>query len=113
LVGAPGAGKINVFDSALLQLDYNSAGYTETADNMDIKYTDASGVVVSTTIEATGFIDQTADTYVRALAVLNAITANSAGENAALVLDNTGDGEYATGDSPLVVDSFFYVVPGV
>lgn len=112
LVAAPGAGKILYFEGALLQIDYNSIAYTEAGDNMAVKYTNAAGVTVSTTIEATGFIDATADTSVRALPLLNAIVANAAAENQALVLDNTGN-NYAAGNSDLVVDTFYRVVNGV
>jgi len=113
LVAAPGAGKLNVFEGAMIQLDYAGTAYTESADNMAIVYTDASGVVVSTAIEATGLLDATADTMVRALPVLDAIVANSASENKALVLDNTGDGEYATGTSPFIITTWYSVLAGV
>lgn len=103
LVAAPGAGLYLEFVSAILALNYNSAGYTESADNMAVKFTDGSGAAVSQTIEATGFIDQTADTVTNALAKIDAIVAASSCINKALVLHNTGDGEYAAGNSPLVV----------
>lgn len=113
LVPAPGAGKILMLDSAWLQLDFNTSAYTESTDNMAIKYTDASGVTVSIEIEATGFVDATVDTSVRALPVLNATVANSAAENQALVLNNIGDGEYASGDSPVLVNIYYRVINGV
>src|SRR5688572_10185170 len=53
LVAAPGAGKVLEFISAHLYLDATATGYTETADNMAVKYTDGSGAAVSQTIEAT------------------------------------------------------------
>ena len=112
LVPAPGANKILCYEGGVFQLDYNSVQYTEAGDNLGVKYTDASGVQVSTTVEATGFIDQAADTTARALPVLNAIVANSACENKALVLDNLGN-NYGAGNSALVVDTFFRVVLGV
>lgn len=113
LVAAPGANKILVFESILLQVNYNSAAYTESSDNMAVRYTNGSGVIVSSTIEATGFVDATADASVRGVAITDAIVANSAAENKALVLHNTGDGEYASGNSPLVADVFYRVVNGV
>lgn len=97
LVAAPGAGKIVEFVSAVLLLDATATGFTETADNMAIKYTDGAGVAASQTIEATGFIDQTADTVTNALAKIDTIVAKTGIENQPLVLHNTGDGEYATG----------------
>ena len=106
LVAAPGAGKCIEFVSALLKLDYGSNVFTESADNLAIKYTDASGVAVSQTIESTGFIDQSADTYTNAVPEKDQIVAASGCENKALVLDNTGDGEIAgnaANDNTLVV----------
>lgn len=97
LVSAPGAGKIIEFVSAILLLDATATAFTETADNMAVKYTDGSGAAVSGTIEATGFIDQTADTMTTATAKADAIVAKTGCENKAIVLHNTGDGEYATG----------------
>ena len=96
LVAAPGAGKMIEFLSATMQLNYGGSNvFTETADNMVINYVDASGVAASGAIEATGFIDATADAFttVPAVAVVNGTTAQVV--NTALVLDNTGDGEYA------------------
>lgn len=94
LVAAPGAGKYLEFVSAQLFLDYGSNALTETADNLAVRYTDGSGTIVSQAIEATGFIDQTADTATNALPKIDAIAAKTACENKALVLHNTGDGEY-------------------
>jgi len=95
LVAAPGAGKYLEFAGAVLFLDYGSNALTESADNLAVRYTDGSGTIVSQAIEATGFIDQTADTATNALPKIDAIAAKSACENKALVLHNTGDGEYA------------------
>lgn len=97
LVAAPGAGKAIEFLSAVLLLDATATAFAEDADNMAIKYTDGSGTSVSETIEATGFIDQTADTLIAVKPATSAAIAKSACENKALVLHNTGDGEYATG----------------
>ncbi len=94
LVAAPGAGKMLEFLSAELILDYGTNVLTETADNMAVRYTDGSGTLVSQAIEATGFIDATADTKTNALPKIDAIAAKTACENKALVLHNTGDGEY-------------------
>jgi predicted RecA/RadA family phage recombinase len=94
LVSAPGAGKVIEFVSAVLFLDYGTNVLTESADNLAVKYTDGSGAAVSQAIEATGFIDATADTMTNALAKIDTIVAKSASENKAIVLHNTGDGEY-------------------
>lgn len=106
LVAAPGATKSLEFISALLFLDYGSEVLTESDDNMAIRYTDGSGAIVSEAIEATGFIDQAADTFTNAIPKKDAIVAAAAAKNQALVLDNTGNGEYggnATSDTLMKV----------
>ena len=91
LVAAQGSGTLVKFVGAQLKLNYGGSNvFTESGDNLAIKYTDDSGVQVSQTIETTGFIDQSADTYTNAEPKIDAIVAASAGENAALVLDNLG-----------------------
>lgn len=98
LVAAPGAGKMIEFLSAEIFFDYTGA-YTESADNMAIKYTNGSGTAVSETIEATGFVDATADTAIKVAPATSAAIAKTAMENKALVLHNTGDGEYGGGNA--------------
>lgn len=95
LVAAPGANLMLEFVSAILVNNGGANAITESADNLAVKYTDGSGVQVSQDIEATGFIDQTAKTATNALAKINTIVATANGYNKALVLHNTGDGEYA------------------
>lgn len=100
LVAAPGAGKVIEFISAILILDYTAPGYTETDDNLAVKYTNGSGVAVSETIEMTGFIDLTADAMIQTQAIKDALLT----ANAALVLHNTGSGEFGnSGGSALRV----------
>jgi hypothetical protein len=100
LVAAPGAGLVIEFVSIVLLLDYGTVGFTESADNIAVKYDNKTGVQVSEDIEATGFIDQTADTMTTGRAKLNVIAAKTACENKALCLHNTGDGEWGgSGDS--------------
>lgn len=107
LVAAPGSGKYLELVSALLKLTATATAYTETADNMAIRYTDGAGLQVSQTIEATGFIDATGVTIVtNALPKIDQIGLVA---NAALVLHNTGDGEYATGTGTIVVDILYRV----
>ncbi len=98
LVAAPGAGKVLEFVSAQLFFDYTAA-YTESTDNLAVKFENGSGAAVSQTIEATGFVDATADTITNALAKIDAIVAKTGSENKALVLHNTGDGEYGGGNA--------------
>lgn len=94
LVAAPGASKVIEFVSAELKLIYGSDVLTETGDNMAIRYTDGSGVIVSETIEATNFIDAAATTLTSAVLKKDNIVAYADAANKALVLHNTGDGEY-------------------
>lgn len=98
LVAAPGAGKFVEFISAQLLFDYVGA-YTESTDNMAIKYENGSGTAVSETIEATGFVDATADTVINVKPTTSAALAKTAIENKVLCLHNTGDGEYGGGNA--------------
>lgn len=113
LVAAPGAGKMVKFMGAALKLVYGGTNaFTESGDNLGIKYTDDSGVQVSQTIEMTGFIDQTANTYTNAQPAINAIVAASAAENAPLVLDNLGSAiaGNAANDNTLEVSVAYRIV---
>lgn len=92
--GLPNA--VLILDSVVLRLNYaGTNAFTETADNMAVRFTNGSGAIVSSTIEATGFIDQTATTVTRATPLNDAIVASSSAVGKSLVLHNTGDGEYA------------------
>lgn len=96
LVAAPGAGAFLEFLAAELFLDYGGTNvFTESTDNLQVRLNDGSGALVSQAIEMTGFIDQSADTITNALAKIDAIVSKANGENKALVLHNTGDGEIA------------------
>jgi hypothetical protein len=94
LVAAPGAGKANLFERVTIEFDYTGA-YTESTDNMAVKYTNGSGVAVSDTIESTGFVDASADAVITAGAAASPLVT----ANAALVLHNTGDGEFGGGNA--------------
>jgi hypothetical protein len=98
VVAAPGAGRILEFVSGVLFFDYTAA-YTETADNLAIRYTDGSGAIVSQTIETTNFLDATADTMTTVLAKIDAIAAKTGCENQALVIHNTGGDEFGGGNA--------------
>lgn len=98
LVAAPGAGKMIEFLSAEVLFDYVGA-YTESDDNMAIKYNNGAGAAVSETIESTGFVDATADSVIKVAPATSAVLAKTASENLALVLHNTGDGEFGGGNA--------------
>lgn len=92
--GLPSA--VLLLDSVVLRLNYaGTNAFTETADNMAVKIDSGSGLAVSSAIEATGFIDQTATTLTRATPANDAIVASASAVGKSLVLHNTGDGEYA------------------
>jgi len=110
LIAAPGAGKAIRYLGATIRLIYGTAAYTESTDNMRVKYTDGSGVDVSELIEATGFITLTADSLTSSRPANDAIVAQSGAENQPLVLHNTGDGEYAAGDSTFAVYIDYQVI---
>ena len=113
LVPAQGAGTVIKFMGAQLKLDYGGTNaFTEAGDNLAVKYTDDSGAAVSQTIETTGFIDQTADTYTTSEPKIDAIAAATAAENQALVMDNLGSAiaGNAAGDNTLVVRTFYQVM---
>lgn len=114
LVPAPGAGFANVLLGALMFLDYNSAAYAvDAADNLAIKYTDASGVVVAT-VETNGFLTATSDqlrwVYPVVAAAVMPIADVAPAANAALVLQALSS-EVLTGNSPLKVRTYYRVVP--
>jgi predicted RecA/RadA family phage recombinase len=95
LVAAPGANKFLEFVSAVLVNNGGTNAITESDDNLAVKYNNGSGAAASQAIEATGFIDQTAKTITNAVPKIDAIVSAANGANKALVLHNTGDGEYA------------------
>lgn len=114
LVAAPGAGKVVVVESLVLQLNYGgSNGFTESTDNLVLEYSD-SGQDITAAIEMTGFIDQTADMVaVYYPANIAAMAAATVGVNEAVKLFNTGDGEIAgnaANDNTLVATIAYRVV---
>jgi len=110
LVAAPGAGYFLEFLGAILMLDYATAAFAEASapDNMVIRYTGTTGVIASQTIEATGFIDQAADTYTCALPKIDQIITGAAIANAALVLHNDST-DYITGGGVLRVRTHYRI----
>ena len=86
----------------LIIFDYTAA-YTESADNLALKYTDGSGAAAAQVVEATGFVDATADTIINIYPnVINTLyEAAEIGE--AVVLHNNGDGEFGGGDAANVI----------
>lgn len=101
LVAAPGAGKMLEFGSLVLLFDATATAYTESADNLLVRYENGSGDAVSDVIESTGFIDQTTDQMTVGIPIKDPIVAKAVVENKPLVLHNNGDGEFAVGTGVL------------
>lgn len=113
LVASPKEGRLNFVSARLVHKYGGTNVFTETADNLAIRYTDGSGAIVSDTIETTGFIDQSANTETNARAKADAIVASSGAIGKPLVLHNTGDGEIggnAGNDNTMEVYITFQVI---
>lgn len=102
------ASALVVFHSAILVSSAAAGAWTETADNLVIRQTNTTGVIVSDTIETTGFIDGTAIKATFARPKLDPIGMLL---GKALVLHNSGDGEFGGGNaaSTLKVRIFYSV----
>ena len=110
LVAAPGVGYFLEFLEAWLMLDYATAAFAEASapDNLVIRYASTTGVIASQTIEATGFIDQAADTYTKAIPCVDPIVTGAAIANATLVLHNIST-DYITGGGVLRVRTHYRI----
>lgn len=93
LVAAPGAGKVLQFLGALLILDFGVA-YSENSGNTNLVVENATGTDVSEVLEATGFIDATADAMRH---MVPAILGSVLLANEGLYLKNAGSAEIITG----------------
>jgi len=99
LVPAKGAGTVIEFVSAMFFVDASAGVYTESADNLAIKYIDGSGVAVTGTVECTGFITVADEMATTVVAKLDSIATDAQCVNQALVLHNIGDGEFGGGNA--------------
>lgn len=94
LIVAPGPGRFIELVSATLHLKAGTEALGEATYNLDIEYDDGTGSAVCTTIETTGFIEQTVDmlyfTTVTALADTTIVSSLAINKNLAL-LSNEGD----------------------
>jgi len=100
IIAAPGAGKAILVEDAQWFLDYNSAAYAGIAagEDLTLKYTDGSGAAI-TTLETTGFLDQTNDEFRHTVPGYGAAGVEPVA-NAAVVA-HLLVGEIITGNSPL------------
>lgn len=64
VIAAPGTGKFILVESVLGKLNYATAAFDSvgSGDDLTLKYTNGSGATAAT-LETTGWLDQTADTY--------------------------------------------------
>ena len=92
LVTAQGTGTVVELVSAMLFCDASAGVYTESADNMQIKYVDGSGVAVTADIEATGFVTVADEMATTVIPKIDAIATDAQCVNQPLVLHNVGDG---------------------
>lgn len=95
IVPAPGAGKVIVPLGGAAFLDYGSNVFTESTDNLALRYENGSGAICSGTITSSGFITASADTMTSIIAKADNIVAKTVCENKPVVIHNTGDGEIA------------------
>lgn len=99
LVTAQGTGTVVELVSAMLFCDASAGVYTESADNMQIKYVDGSGVAVTADIEATGFVTVADEMATTVIPKIDAIATDAQCVNQPLVLHNVGDGEFGGGNA--------------
>lgn len=100
VIAAPGAGKFIEFVSGILIFN-RTAAYTETADNLRLRYVNGSGSFASQEIEATGFVDAAGNAIINILpnAINSIITAGGELSNALICIHNVGGDEFGGGDA--------------
>lgn len=109
LVAAPGSGVYIEFVAAYVFLDFATTAYAADAgEDLCIKLTDASGDIVSTSIDGEEF-EATADALFIMTPVPTAPNVVTHPANAALVA-HLLVGEWATGDSPLKIRTIYRLV---
>lgn len=99
VVAAPGASKRIQFLGATINTNATAGAYTETDDNFVFRFTDGAGIIQSTTGQTTGFIDQAGKMHLSVLPVTDALCTDAQATNQALVVHNSGDGEFGGGNA--------------
>lgn len=108
VIAAPGAGKYIEFLGGEAFLDFESVGYDAVAatDYLSLRYTNASGAIVTANVSPAGFGDASADAHMKLAPASHVIT-----QNAALVAHIQGGEWYsAAGDSPIVLRIQYRIV---
>lgn len=109
VVPAPGAGKYLMFLGAVVFLDYNSAAYAADAgEDLVFTYTDKNGAEISHTLDGEEW-EGTADVIKYAYPLNAAASTLVSVANAPICLF-LKSGNWATGDSPLKVRTFYRVI---
>ncbi len=111
LVAAQGANTVIVPVSVLFFLDYGSAAFTETTDNLALNYVGAAGDVACTAFETTAsWLVASEDGYGFYTCDSNILSTTAQVVNTALTLDNNGDGEFGGGTGSTVTAWITYYV---
>jgi hypothetical protein len=111
VVTAPGANRKIVLVGAILRLNNAAGAYTETADNLALRYVDAAGVIASEAIETTGWVDGTTSPDTNALPKADTIATAAESINQVLVLHNTGGDELGGGNAANTLTvTVYYIV---
>lgn len=110
IIPAPGAGKAIVDVKVNVKYVYATAAFDSVggADDMEFRYTDASGAKVANDIETTGMLDQASDQYRMSGPVNTSLT--PVGNAPVVVTIATGEVYAAAGGGSLVVQAFYRVV---
>jgi len=110
------AGSIPEFISAELIYDFGGTAYTITAggDDLQFRFNNGTGDLVSEVVETTGFLDQGADT-VQVVGKASALISTGANANgASIVIHNIGANELTLGNGLLRIKvAFRYHVSGL
>lgn len=115
LIAAPGAGKVIKVLSYAVFLKAGTNVLTESTANLDVRYVGVASPVIGT-LEATGFIDQSASTMTQGVVAQDKIVAKSNCDNKGVELFNNGAGEYggnAAADALLYAAVWYSIVPVV
>lgn len=103
------AGKMHEFVKVIVALDFGDTAWTESGDNLAVRYHDGSGIIVSDVIEAGGLATATEDTvcFAGPVPTTSGVVTEAASTNKALVLDNTGSEWGNDGNGALVVIIYY------
>lgn len=104
LVPAKGSTSLIQFVSSVLEFVPGAVAWTEATANLVIRYTNGSGIIVSQTIEMTGFITAAVRSFTSIQPLVDGIVITSGALNRPLVLHNTGAAEFGgAGTGSLIV----------